>query len=318
MSRAYPERPRARRHRLCRRRAVAADRRTSAARACGPFCPTASRERRSARRSRTCASAYPTLKFAGLEEIERSIAADAASAPCSARRPHGVAAALIDRLLRAAEDGGVRTHCVDISADFRYASAGAYEAVYKHAHGAPARIRAIHLRGAGTSAGGADAARGPSRLLCDRRAPRQRAAARAGADRRPAVHHRHHRQHGFGPQAGRRHAPSPAPRRSLQLRRARPPPCAGNRRLRGKRVRASTAEINFVPHSGPFARGIHVTVQAALKKPLSSGAGARGARRRIYRAVRSSAWSTPLRGSRMWPPAITRICAPSPTALPLR
>ena len=32
------------------------------------------------------------------------------------------------------------------------------------------------------------------------------------------------------------------------------------------------AEINFVPHSGPFARGIHVTVQAALKKPLSSAA----------------------------------------------
>ncbi len=30
------------------------------------------------------------------------------------------------------------------------------------------------------------------------------------------------------------------------------------------------AEFNFVPHSGPFARGIHVTVQAALKKPLSS------------------------------------------------
>jgi N-acetyl-gamma-glutamyl-phosphate reductase len=30
------------------------------------------------------------------------------------------------------------------------------------------------------------------------------------------------------------------------------------------------AEFNFVPHSGPFARGIHVTVQAALKKPISS------------------------------------------------
>jgi N-acetyl-gamma-glutamylphosphate reductase len=30
------------------------------------------------------------------------------------------------------------------------------------------------------------------------------------------------------------------------------------------------AEFNFVPHSGPFARGIHVTVQAVLKKSLSS------------------------------------------------
>ena len=26
------------------------------------------------------------------------------------------------------------------------------------------------------------------------------------------------------------------------------------------------AEFNFVPHSGPFARGIHVTVQASLKQ----------------------------------------------------
>jgi N-acetyl-gamma-glutamylphosphate reductase len=30
------------------------------------------------------------------------------------------------------------------------------------------------------------------------------------------------------------------------------------------------AEFNFVPHSGPFARGIHVTVQASLKKPLGT------------------------------------------------
>jgi N-acetyl-gamma-glutamyl-phosphate reductase len=30
------------------------------------------------------------------------------------------------------------------------------------------------------------------------------------------------------------------------------------------------AELNFVPHSGPFARGIHVTVQASLKKSIST------------------------------------------------
>jgi N-acetyl-gamma-glutamyl-phosphate reductase len=29
-------------------------------------------------------------------------------------------------------------------------------------------------------------------------------------------------------------------------------------------------ELAFVPHSGPFARGIHVTVQARLKQSLSS------------------------------------------------
>jgi N-acetyl-gamma-glutamyl-phosphate reductase len=38
-------------------------------------------------------------------------------------------------------------------------------------------------------------------------------------------------------------------------------------------ARAATgidAEFNFVPHSGPFARGIHVTVQATTREPLTS------------------------------------------------
>ena len=29
-------------------------------------------------------------------------------------------------------------------------------------------------------------------------------------------------------------------------------------------------DLAFVPHSGPFARGIHVTVQASLRTPLST------------------------------------------------
>lgn len=32
------------------------------------------------------------------------------------------------------------------------------------------------------------------------------------------------------------------------------------------------ADYSFVPHSGPFARGIHVTVQATLKKPMDAAA----------------------------------------------
>jgi N-acetyl-gamma-glutamyl-phosphate reductase len=30
------------------------------------------------------------------------------------------------------------------------------------------------------------------------------------------------------------------------------------------------AQLAFVPHSGPFARGIHATIQGVLKKPLDS------------------------------------------------
>ncbi len=37
-----------------------------------------------------------------------------------------------------------------------------------------------------------------------------------------------------------------------------------------KQATGLEAEFNFVPHSGPFARGIHVTVQASLKKPIGT------------------------------------------------
>jgi N-acetyl-gamma-glutamyl-phosphate reductase len=42
------------------------------------------------------------------------------------------------------------------------------------------------------------------------------------------------------------------------------------------------AEFNFVPHSGPFARGIHVTVQASLKRQIDT-AGALEALTAYYR-----------------------------------
>src|SRR4029079_1530946 len=54
--------------------------------------------------------------------------------------PHGAAAALIDSLLKASETAGPKPRFVDISADFRYATKDAYEAVYKHPHGAPGRL----------------------------------------------------------------------------------------------------------------------------------------------------------------------------------
>jgi N-acetyl-gamma-glutamyl-phosphate reductase len=41
------------------------------------------------------------------------------------------------------------------------------------------------------------------------------------------------------------------------------------------------AEFAFVPHSGPFARGIHVTVQARLRRALEGGA-VRAALREYY------------------------------------
>src|SRR4030095_2341395 len=68
------------------------------------------------------------------------VTANASTAVFSAA-PHGISAALIDRLLVAAEQSGTQARVVDISADFRYPTAEAHESVYKHGHGAPTRVR---------------------------------------------------------------------------------------------------------------------------------------------------------------------------------
>jgi N-acetyl-gamma-glutamyl-phosphate reductase len=213
-------------------------------------------------------SAYPALTFSGVDEIERLMRETPVSALfCAA--PHGAAAALIDRLLGAAEAGGVRTHCVDISADFRYRSAAAYEAVYKHAHGAPARIREFtcavpeHLKAAATAHVAHPGCFATASLLAcvpllalGLTEPRLFIAGvtgSTGSGRKPVdgTHHplRHGDFYSYGALA-HRHAPEIAA-------------CAED-------ASGVAAEIQFVPHSGPFARGIHVTVQAVLKRPLSS------------------------------------------------
>jgi N-acetyl-gamma-glutamyl-phosphate reductase len=213
-------------------------------------------------------SAFPDLKFSGLDEIEALLRRLPRSALFSAA-PHGVAAGIIDRLLSAAESAGARTHCVDISADFRYSSAGAYESVYKHAHAAPSRIAQFtcavpehlprsptpHVSHPGCFATATLLASVPllALALTDNRLFVTGITGSTGSGRRPTegTHHpqRHSDLYSYGA-LSHRHVPEIAA-------------CA----------RAATgieAEINFVPHSGPFARGIHVTVQASLRKPLSS------------------------------------------------
>jgi N-acetyl-gamma-glutamyl-phosphate reductase common form len=214
------------------------------------------------------ASAYPTLKFASLEDIESLMRRTPRSALFSAA-PHGVAAGIIDRLLGAAAAGGMQAHCVDISADFRYASAAAYESVYKHAHGAPARIPEFtcavpeHLAAAPTphvSHPGCFAT--ASLLACvpllalGMTEPELYLAGvtgSTGSGRKPVegTHHplRHGDLYGYSPLA-HRHAPEIAA-------------CAS-------KASGVEAAIHFVPHSGPFARGIHLTAQGRLQKPLSN------------------------------------------------
>jgi N-acetyl-gamma-glutamyl-phosphate reductase common form len=213
-------------------------------------------------------SAYPELKFADLDAIEAVIRGAPRSALFSAA-PHGVAAALIDRLLTAAERAGTRMHCVDISADFRYSSAAAYEAVYKHAHGAPARIREFtcavpeHLSKSPTPHVAHPGCFATATLLAivpllalgltDQRLFVTGITGSTGSGRKPidGTHHphRHSDLYTYGA-LSHRHVPEIIA-------------CA-------KLATGVEAELNFVAHSGPFARGIHVTVQASLSRSIDT------------------------------------------------
>ncbi len=100
------------------------------------------------------ASAWPETRFQSQSQIEnlmRELPRPAVF--CAA--PHGAAASLIDSLLTIAGAAGHAPRVVDISADYRYASAQAYEQVYQHAHGRPATIARVHLRTARASGAGA-------------------------------------------------------------------------------------------------------------------------------------------------------------------
>ena len=210
----------------------------------------------------------PHLRFASHDEILEYVTANPQTAVFSAA-PHGVSAGLIDRLLTAAEQAGTEARVVDISADFRYPSADAYEAVYRHAHGAPARIDEFtcavpehlnalhtpHVAHPGCFATAVLLASVPllSLGLVEPRLFVTGVTGSTGSGRQPTAGTHHPQRHGdlysYGALA-HRHAPE-----ITSLARA---------------ASDVEADFAFVPHSGPFARGIHVTVQAVTAEPIST------------------------------------------------
>jgi N-acetyl-gamma-glutamyl-phosphate reductase len=214
------------------------------------------------------APVYPELKFSSLADITQLVGSLPKSVILSAA-PHGVAAKLIDDVLKAAEAKGTQTRVIDISADYRYTTPAAYEAVYKHAHGAPDRIpqftcavpehlaavKTPHVAHPGCFATAVLLASVPV-LKLGIAEPRLFVAGitgSTGSGRTPGsgTHHpqRHSDFYAYNP-LSHRHTPE---------------------------ITALTqtaadvqAEFNFVPHSGPFARGIHVTVQAQAKRAIKT------------------------------------------------
>lgn len=214
------------------------------------------------------APVYPGLKFSSLDEIKQLVGSLPQSAIISAA-PHGVAAKLIDDLLLVAEAKGTKPKVIDISADYRYTTASAYEAVYKHAHGAPDRIAQFtcavpehldristpHVAHPGCFATAVLLASVPLLKLglVEPRLFVSGVTGSTGAGRSPVAgtHHpqRHSDMYAYNPLT-HRHTPE-----ITALAHA----CAD-----------VPAEFNFVPHSGPFARGIHVTVQATAQRAIKT------------------------------------------------
>jgi N-acetyl-gamma-glutamyl-phosphate reductase common form len=214
------------------------------------------------------ASVYRMVSFSSQADIERLVRTSPSAAIFSAA-PHGVSAALIDSLLKAGAQARTKPRVVDISADYRYSTPQAYEAVYKHPHGAPERLREFtcavpehlaslstpHVAHPGCFATATLLATVPL-LALNLTAPAlfvSGITGSTGSGRKPVdgTHHplRHSDLYSYNALA-HRHAPEIIA-------------CA-------KAASGVEADLAFVPHSGPFARGIHVTVQASLRSSLST------------------------------------------------
>jgi N-acetyl-gamma-glutamyl-phosphate reductase common form len=214
------------------------------------------------------ASVYADTCFDSQADVEKLLAETPQTAMFSAA-PHGVSAALIDSLLGVAAKAGTRPRVVDISADFRFSSAQAYEGVYKHPHGAPKRIAEFtcavpeHLKKLETTHVAHPGCFATATLLASVPLLSMGVSSptlfvsgvtgSTGAGRKPieGTHHpvRHSDLYSYNA-LSHRHAPEIAA-------------CA-------KAASGVEADFAFVPHSGPFARGIHVTVQAALKTSVDT------------------------------------------------
>lgn len=183
--------------------------------------------------------------------------------------PHGASATLIAAALLAAKSKNVTVHVVDSSADFRYARQSEWETVYNAKHGAtqlldqfscavPEHSQSIqtpHIGHPGCFATATLLAAVPliKSGLTDAEIFVSGITGSTGSGRTPqaGTHHpeRNSNLHAYKPLA-HRHSPEIAALATA----------ASDRETR----------VHFVPHSGPFARGIHVTLQAKATSKVSA------------------------------------------------
>lgn len=206
-------------------------------------------------------SCYPDARFVSFDAAVESLA-DAPHRVVLSAAPHGASAAMVARLLDAAEAAGVKLTVVDASADFRFSDADAFAGVYKQPHAAPGRLPEFlcavpeHSPHIDTPHAAHPGCFATTMLLAI--VPLVKAGAcsgpfyvsavtgSTGAGRTPrdTTHHpvRQSNLFAYLPLA-HRHAPEV--------------------RALAKAATGRDIRLKFVPHSGPFARGIHATIFCA-------------------------------------------------------
>jgi N-acetyl-gamma-glutamyl-phosphate reductase len=185
--------------------------------------------------------------------------------------PHGASAAMIAAVLEQAQARGLAVHVVDVSADFRFRDAGAYAAVYGNDHGAPgllgdfvcavpehlAATDTQHVAHPGCFATAILLAAVPL-LQSGLVAPELFVSGITGST-----------GSGRTPQAGTHHPERHSNLYAYKALAHRHAPEIVNLAETAAGIRAC---VNFVPHSGPFARGIFATVQAKATGKVSTAA----------------------------------------------
>jgi N-acetyl-gamma-glutamyl-phosphate reductase common form len=219
---------------------------------------------------------FGELRFVGASDLEGELAASRARGSRLAifsAAPHGASAALVDRVLFLAEGLEFDAHVVDLSADFRYPSAAAYGDVYVEPHGAPLRLNQFscalpeHVDGTPTRHVGhpgcfttavtlASVPLVALDLVDGSQRPRLTAVGvtgSTGSGRTPtAKTHHPERRSNLVAYAPFTHRHRHEMERLIEQRAGKP------------------ARVDFLPHSGPFARGIHVTLTARLATDAST------------------------------------------------
>jgi N-acetyl-gamma-glutamyl-phosphate reductase len=207
-----------------------------------------------------------SMGFVSVEDLLEQVG-EGAIRGVFAGTPHGTTAALVSMVLDRAKTAGAPIRIVDLSADFRFGSHREWEAVYGQAHGAPERIaefvgnvpelhrgaRPAHAAQPGCFTTAVTLAAAPFAAVGEIAGPIFASAitGSSGSGRTPGqgTHHPERRSalHAYTPL---RHRHEPEMRALLGAL--------------AKRL----VDVEFVPQSGPFVRGIHATVR--LETTLST------------------------------------------------